>query len=100
MSYPNVYTDISYDTEMLYMPGRYFRNIKQMMNHSKVRDRVLYGTDWYMGRCFWTEMSYLKWFLEYSGKIPWCKVELSQEEIVKLTDENPKRFLGIPSNRI
>ena len=95
ISYPNVYTDVSYDTEMLFMPRRYFRNIKRMMNTPKLRDRLLYGTDWYMGRCFWTESSYLRWFMEYSGKIPWCRVEFTQEDITRLTDENPRRFLGL-----
>lgn len=95
--YPNVYTDISYDTEMLFSPRRYFKDIKRMLGTTKIQDRVLYGTDWYMGRCFWTEKSYLKWFEEYSKKIFWCQVEFTPEEIRRLTEENPKRFLGLDS---
>ncbi len=95
LSYPNVYTDVSYDTEMLFMPRRYFRNIKRMLNTPKLRDHLLYGTDWYMGRSFWTESSYLKWFEEFSGKIPWCRVEFSNEDINRLTYKNPMRFLGL-----
>lgn len=95
MSYPNVYTDVSYDTEMLYMPGRYFKSIKRMLNTRKIRERVLYGTDWYMGRCFWTEKSYLKWFTIYSRKIPWCRVEFTDEEIKRMIENNPMSFLGL-----
>jgi predicted TIM-barrel fold metal-dependent hydrolase len=94
-TYPNVYTDISYDTEMWFMPRRYFKSIKQMLQTPKIQERLLYGTDWYMGRCFWTESSYLKWFTEYSKKIPWCRVEFTAREIKRLTEDNPKRFLGI-----
>jgi predicted TIM-barrel fold metal-dependent hydrolase len=95
MRYPNVYTDCSYDTEMMFIPGKYFRGIKQMLNTPKIRDRLLYGTDWYMGRCFWTEKSYLKRFTTYSGKIPWCRVEFAGEEIKRMTEDNPGRFLGL-----
>jgi len=35
MRYPNVYTDCSYDTEMMFIPGKYFRGIKQMLNTRK-----------------------------------------------------------------
>ncbi len=74
MRYPNVYTDNSYDTEMWYMPRRCFRSIKRMLETPKFQDRVLYGTDWYMGRWLWTEASYLKWFTLYPQKIFWCDV--------------------------
>jgi predicted TIM-barrel fold metal-dependent hydrolase len=94
-AFPNVYTDISYDTEMWFMPRRYFRDIKRMLETPRIRDRLLYGTDWYMGRCVWTEKSYLKWFSEYSRKIFWCRVEFTEEEIRRLTEDNPKRFLGL-----
>jgi len=94
-TYPNVYTDISYDTEMWFMPRRYFKSIKRMLGTPKIQDRLLYGTDWYMGRFLWTEKSYLKWFLEYSNKIRWCRVEFTAQEIKRLTEDNPKRFLGL-----
>jgi len=94
-TYPDVYTDISYDTEMWFMPGRYFKRIKRMLGTVKIRDRLLYGTDWYMGRCLWTEASYLKWFLEYSRKIFWCRVAFTPQEIKRLTEDNPKRFLRL-----
>ena len=94
-TYPNVYTDISYDTEMWFMPRRYFKAIKRMLATPKIQDRLLYGTDWYMGRFLWTEKSYLKWLLEYSNKIPWCRVEFTAHEIKRLTEDNPKRFLGL-----
>ena len=94
-TYPNVYTDISYNYEMWFMPKRYFTNIKNMLSTPKIQDRLLYGTDWFMGRYFWTEASYLKWFTEYAKKIPWCAVEFTGQDMRKLTEDNPKRFLGL-----
>lgn len=93
--YPNVYTDISYDTEMWYMPRKYFKSIKRMLETPKIQDRVLYGSDWYMGRYLWTVKSYLKWYLEYSRKIFWCRVKFTEREIQMMTEDNPKRFLGM-----
>ena len=95
MTHRNVYTDISFDTEMWFMPRKYFKSIKRMLNSPKIQDRVLYGTDWYMGRFLWTEASYLNWFSKYSKKIPWCRVEFGDREIKRLTEDNPKRFLGL-----
>ncbi|MFC1533479.1 amidohydrolase family protein [Thermodesulfobacteriota bacterium] len=100
LAHSNVYTDISYDTEMLYMPRKYFRSVKRMLNTPKIRDRVLYGSDWYMGRCFWTETSYLKWYMEYSKKIPWCRVEFTENEIRRMTEDNPVNFLGLKNSRV
>jgi predicted TIM-barrel fold metal-dependent hydrolase len=93
--YPNVYTDISYDTEMWYMPRKYFKSIKHMLETPKIQDRVLYGSDWYMGRYLWTVKSYLNWYLEYSRKIFWCRVKFTEREIQMMTEDNPKRFLGM-----
>ena len=95
--YANVYTDLSYDIEMWYMPGRYFRDVKRLLDDPALQDRVLYGTDWYMGRYLWTEASYLRWFREYARKIPWCRITFTEEELHQLTDANPKRFLGLSS---
>ena len=79
----------------MFMPRRYFRSIKQMLDTPKMWDRLLYGTDWYMGRCFWSEESYLKWFTTYSRKIPWCKVKFTEDELRRMTEDNPKTFLGL-----
>ncbi len=93
--YNNVYTDISWDTEMWYMPRRYFKSVKKMLNTPKIQDRVLYGTDWYMGRYLWDEKSYLQWYTEYARKIFWSRVKITPEEITRMTETNPKRFLGL-----
>jgi len=95
-TYPNVYTDLSYDLEMWAMPGRYFGHVKRLLGTPKLQDRILYGTDWYMGRCFWTEVSYLKWFEEYCRKVFWSPVEFTEEDLARLMEHNPKRFLGLP----
>ncbi len=93
----NVYTDLSFDTEMWWKPRRYFRNVQRVLSTPKLRDRVLYGTDWYMGRCFWTEASYIAWFTDYARRIPWCRVTFTDQELRLLTEGNPRRFLGLPS---
>jgi predicted TIM-barrel fold metal-dependent hydrolase len=99
LDYPNVYTDIAYDTEMWVMPRRYFRSIREMLRTPKVRDRVLFGTDWYMGRFLWTEASYLEWFTRHSARIPWCRVKFTADDMYRLTEANPQRFLGVAEGR-
>lgn len=93
--YPNVYTDVAYDTEMWLMPRRYFKTIQKMLRTPTLRNRLLFGTDWYMGRFLWTEKSYLAWYSNYSARIPWCRVWFSADEMNRLTDANPRSFLGI-----
>ncbi|MFP4028114.1 MAG: amidohydrolase family protein [Candidatus Brocadiia bacterium] len=93
-TYPRVYIDVSYNLEMWYMPGRYFQYIKRLLNTPAFQNRLLYGTDWYMGRCFWTEETYLKWFREYASEIPWCSVTFTESEWRLLTETNPRRFLN------
>jgi predicted TIM-barrel fold metal-dependent hydrolase len=101
-SYPNVYTDVAFNIEMWYKPRQYFKNIKSMLQIENGDDRnmphrLLYGTDWYMGRFLWTETSYLNWFLEYAKKIIWCGVWFTEDEIKRFTEDNPKAFLGLPA---
>jgi predicted TIM-barrel fold metal-dependent hydrolase len=94
-TYDNVYTDLSYNIEMWFMPRRYFKNVKRMLNADKIKDRVLYGTDWYMGRFLWDETSYLKWFQKNAKRIFWCRIKFTDKEWKRLTEDNPKRFLGL-----
>ncbi|MFP4382328.1 MAG: amidohydrolase family protein [Candidatus Sumerlaeia bacterium] len=93
--FPNVYTDVSYGDEMWYVPRRYFRGLQRMLNHPEIQNRVLYGTDWYMGRFMWSEASYVKWFEEYARKIFWCRVDFTVRELWLLMENNPKSFLGM-----
>jgi len=97
-TFPNVYTDISYGTEMWTKPARYFKHIKRMLADPSLRDRVLYGTDWYMGRCLWTEKTYLDWFRDYARRIFWCRVTFTPDDMNRLTDLNPRRFLSLTEN--
>ncbi len=92
--YPHVYTDVSFDAEMFYQSGTYFRSIKGLLNDRQLGERILYGTDWYMGRFLWTEKTYLDWFTRFSRKIFWDPVPFTAEEIRRLVEENPARFLG------
>ncbi|MFZ2959214.1 MAG: amidohydrolase family protein [Candidatus Ozemobacteraceae bacterium] len=92
--WPNVYTDISFDTEMFWMPGTYFGNLLRVLREPILQDRLLYGTDWYMGRFLWTEKSYLEWFTRGARRILWNPVRFLKRDIARLIDENPRRFLG------
>ncbi|MFW6108568.1 MAG: amidohydrolase family protein [bacterium] len=93
----SVYTDVAYDLEMWYAPVRYFRHVQHLLATPGLQDRLLYGTDWYMGRCFWTEASYLAWFRDYAARIPFVGVRFGDEELRRLTEANPRRFLGLSS---
>jgi len=95
VKYENVYTDISYATAMFYNTKKFFTLIKKMLGTPKVRDRILYGTDWYMNYYLWTETSYLKWFTDYSKTIPWCRITFNEEELNLILEKNPIRFLGL-----
>lgn len=95
LDHPNVYTDLSYALAMWIMPWLYFRHVRKMLQTPHLQDRVLYGTDWYMGRCFWTETSYLEWFTRHAAEIPGCRVEFSEDDMARLTDRNPRRFLDL-----
>jgi predicted TIM-barrel fold metal-dependent hydrolase len=94
-TYKNVYTDVAFNTEMWYMPKDYFENVKRLLEDEVTSKKLLYGTDWYMGRFLWTEETYFKWFSEYSKRIPWCRVYFSNQELKRLIEDNPKRFLGL-----
>ncbi len=77
------------------MPKDYFENVKRLLENEVTGKKLLYGTDWYMGRFLWTEKTYFKWFSEYSKKIPWCRVYFTDQELKSLMEDNPKRFLGL-----
>jgi len=94
MEWPNLYSDISFDAEMFWQPGRYFANILRVLRTPVVQDRLLYGTDWYMGRFLWSEKSYLEWYTKGARRIFWAPVKFTKADIRRLTEENPRRFLG------
>jgi len=93
--YPHVYTDVSFDTEMFWMPGRYFAKILQVLRDPALQGRLLYGTDWYMGRFLWTEKTCLTWFTRGARRIFWQPARFSMRDINRMTKENPRRFLGL-----
>jgi len=76
----------SLDCVPLEFRKRFFLNVKNPMHRfvHKVLRRILPK-----------DSAYLKWFLEYSKKIPWCRVEFTEQEIKRLTEDNPKEFLGL-----
>ncbi|NLI76930.1 MAG: amidohydrolase family protein [Candidatus Riflebacteria bacterium] len=93
--FPHVYTDVSFDTEMFWMPGRYFANLHRVLRTPVLQDRLLYGTDWYMGRFLWSEKTYLTWFTRGARRIFWSPVRFTRGDLRRLTEDNPRRFLGL-----
>lgn len=83
LQYENVYSDISfilYNEEILSL-------LKQTLHpdNVKLRRRVLYGTDFYIGR---SQTSHKKLVAEIMAK-------LGQEEFDLIARENPRKFLGL-----
>lgn len=96
-AWPNLYSDISFDAEMFWQPVRYFSNMLRVLRTPVLQDRMLYGTDWYMGRFLWTEKSYIEWYTKGARRIFWAPVKFSRTDIRRLTEVNPRRFLGLGS---
>ncbi|HOY68403.1 MAG TPA: amidohydrolase family protein [Candidatus Ozemobacteraceae bacterium] len=92
--WPNLYSDISFDAEMFLRPARYFAGILAALRTPVVQDRLLYGTDWYMGRFLWTEKSYIEWYTKGARRIFWAPVRFLKSDIRRLTEKNPARFLA------
>jgi len=93
--WPNLYSDISFDAEMFWQPGRYFANMLRVMRTPLIQERMLYGTDWYMGRFLWSEKSYIEWYTKGARRIFWAPVKFLKSDIRRLTEDNPRRFLGL-----
>ncbi|MFO1431972.1 MAG: amidohydrolase family protein [Candidatus Competibacteraceae bacterium] len=112
-SFPNVYTDVAYNIEMWFMPRQYFQNVKNMLHiedpgtdKRHIPHRLMYGTDWFLHRFLGSQKTYKKWFTDYHKEIPWVGglltrllplvgVWLSNEELKRLMEDNPKQFLGM-----
>jgi predicted TIM-barrel fold metal-dependent hydrolase len=82
--YDNVYADISYHEPALLeeSAGTYFKILEKLMNTNRVKDRIIFGTDWPMTRHTWTEEDYVGAFKGFPPKM-----------LQKIAFENPLNFL-------
>ena len=80
IEFDNVYSDISYTSH----DNQYLNLLSEIMNHRKINERVLFGTDFYVvsnhktEKAFWIDM----------------RNQLAPEKWQKLAQENPNRFVG------
>ncbi len=84
-----VYGDISSHTEP--MKGGdaqkwYFENLSGLLNDARFRDRILFGTDYFLVRQRLKEKHHWRYF---------CK-HLSETEFRRMAEQNPPDFLGLP----
>jgi uncharacterized protein len=78
--YKNLYSDISFTMN----ERRFFPLLKILLSESKIRDQILFGSDYYMVESKSTE----RWFgLELRGY-------LGENDFRTIAYDNPKRFLG------
>jgi predicted TIM-barrel fold metal-dependent hydrolase len=79
-----VYADISYHEPALLeeSAGTYFKILEKLMNTNRVKDRIIFGTDWPMTRHTWTEEDYVGAFKGFPPKM-----------LQKIAFENPLNFL-------
>ncbi len=85
--YPNLYTDVSYTlfTETpAYRPFDYFDFLKVLMSEPNVRERVLFGTDYYM-----VEREKVS---EKEVSIA-LRAHLGEELYFQIANENPRKYL-------
>lgn len=84
-----VYADIAYHSEP--MDGgaaeqNYFKNLSLLLQNPDYRDRILFGTDFFLSRQRLTEKNYWKYFSKH----------LSENEFQQIAEDNPQRYLGLP----
>jgi uncharacterized protein len=87
--YPNLYTDISYTLFMPRIRGMYIDLVdylKVLLSNSRIRERVLFGSDYYMA-----EQEEIK---EKEASIL-LRSRLGEDLFKQIAHTNPKRFLGI-----
>ena len=92
-TYPGVYADISYHTEC--MDGgdkqdNYFKNLKSFLAAPKYRDRILFGSDFYLVRQRCREDNLWRYF----------QIHFADAEWDRLTRANPARFLGLTGSAL
>ncbi len=87
--YEGVYADIAFHSEP--MEGgesekNYFTNLSQLLQDSRYRSRILFGTDYFLSRQQLTETSSWEYF----------RAHLSPEDFRQIAEINPAAYLGLP----
>jgi predicted TIM-barrel fold metal-dependent hydrolase len=85
----NVFADVSYHHEGLegHTSRAYAAILRdEVMANEKIRERVMFGTDWPMGRHTWTMKEYCNLYLYKYG-------DLDEPDIEALVHDNAMRFL-------
>jgi predicted TIM-barrel fold metal-dependent hydrolase len=89
--YPGVYADIGYHTAP--MSGgdaekNYFKNLGELLSRPVIRDRVLFGSDFFLVQMRLREDNLWDYFTE---KFP-------ADQFRRITEINPAAFLGLPDS--
>lgn len=87
--YPGVYADMGYHTDP--MSGgnaekNYFRNLGGLLARPGIRERILFGSDFFIVQMRLREDSLWSYF----------ESKLSAEQFTQITEINPSAFLGLP----
>jgi hypothetical protein len=87
--YPGVYADIGYHTDP--MDGgdaetNYFKNLSELLSRPAIRDRILFGSDFFLVQMRLREDNLWDYFTE----------KLPADLFRQITEINPTAFLGLP----
>jgi predicted TIM-barrel fold metal-dependent hydrolase len=86
--FDGVYADISYNDAPMAggeREAQYFTHLERLLDDPVRRDRILFGTDYFLIRMRLRESSFWAYFED----------RLSAEAFERITDANPRRFLGL-----
>ena len=87
----NVYGDLSYHVEMRSDPAKetaYFGALKALLADPVTAERIIFGTDSWLVRMSIAEEPYWRYFMDH----------LDADELRKIMEVAPARFLGLPVN--
>lgn len=88
-SYPNVYTDLSFHTDMMrnvQYEQHYFQQLQSLLSHDVYGKRFLFGTDSWLLRLEVEDSHYWNY---YQNK-------LSLDEFAQIAETSSRAFLGLP----
>jgi predicted TIM-barrel fold metal-dependent hydrolase len=83
--YKNVYADTSYHEGALKedTAAAYYAALKKLISKDRIKNRIIFGTDWLMTRHTWPEKKYVGKFIK----------GLPAQELEQVAFDNPLRFL-------
>ena len=90
LHYPGVYADISYHDDPMRSASaeaNYFRNLKDLLSRATIRDRILFGSDYFLVRQQVRDDNLWRYF----------ETRFTPQEFARLSEANPTRFLGLPN---